>query len=175
MPTRKELLADLRNEIDRLSDTVTNESEALERHGDTQIQAAEIISGALTKASGDVLAAVVIGGFSWLIGRTLIDHIRAINKKTDLIKSIQFLQERHSSLSYEFVVERSSVVGATRDERQSILNELIHDDIVTVVENSDKGETLFIDAANPELIEYWERVDSIKELAIGQHEKLSQE
>jgi hypothetical protein len=182
MPTHKELLEELRNEIEYLSSAVTegsselmSSSEALEKHGRTQLQAAEVISKGLEKAGGDILAAVVVGGFMWLFGQAivlLIDRVREINKKTALIKSIQALQARYSPLSYEFIVERSSVSGASKDERQSILNELLHDDIVTTKE-SEKGEVLSIDPSNPKLIAYWEWIDSIKAEVVKEHRRLS--
>jgi hypothetical protein len=184
MPTRKELLEELRYEIEHLSDTVTDGSdvlaashEALEKHGQTQLQAAEVIFKGLDKVGGDIIAAMFVGGFAWLMGKAivvLIERIREINKKTDMIKSIQKLQAKYSHLSYEFIVERSFAGRASKDERQSILNELIHDEIVTTKE-SESGEVLSIEPDNPKLIEYWEWLDSIRETANKEHQKFSRE
>ena len=89
-----------------------------------------------------------------------------------MINSIQKLQDRYSSLSYEFIVERSYVQGASKDKRQNILNELLHDEIVTAKE-SENGEVLFIDPDNPNLIAYWEWLDSLREIAEKEQGKLS--
>lgn len=69
MPTRKELLEELRNEIGHLSNVVTDGSYdvrasagALEEHGHAQIQAAETIAEGLKEAGGTILVASVVGG-----------------------------------------------------------------------------------------------------------------
>src|SRR5437879_3574880 len=103
MPTRKELLEDLRNEIGYLSSAVTDGSQdvrasagALEEHGHAQIQAAETIAEGLKEAGGAILVGSVVGGLLGLIGNALGDRIREIKMRTDLINSIQSLQARHA-------------------------------------------------------------------------------
>src|SRR5260370_6050659 len=168
MPTRKELLEELSNEIGQLSSAVTDGSQdvrasagALEEHGRAQIQAAETIADGLKEASGEILVASVVGGVLGLLGNALGNRIREINMRTDLIKSIQSLQARHASLSYEFILERSFAQGASKHQRQNDLNELIHDGIVTSMQ-SENGEVFSIDPNNPKLIERQEWLDSIK-------------
>src|SRR5207247_4989565 len=187
MPTRKELLEQLEYEIEQLSGTVTEGSEALatsaealDRHGETQLEAAKIISRGLTSASSEMIGAMFLGGFLWLTGKAvgtvvgaLIDRVREINKKTAMIKSIQTLQGRHAPLTYEFIVERSIAEGASKDERQNILNELLHDGIVSSKVSED-GESLCIESDNPKLKAYWEWLDSMRAAAEEQRKKLSQ-
>lgn len=96
-----------------------------------------------------------------MVGKALGNRIREINMKTDLINSIQSLQARYAFLSYEFILERSFAQGATRDERQNVLNELLHDGIVTS-KQSENGEVFLIEPNNPKLIERQEWLESIK-------------
>ena len=175
MPTRKELLENLQFEIENLSDRVTEGSEALDKQGNTQIQAANIISDGLSGLGGDLIAAAVVGGSLLLAGKAtawVIDELIAIKKKTDMIKSIQKLQDRYSPLSYDFIIERSYVQGTSKDARQSLLNELLHSEIVTT-KNSESGELLSIEPDNPKLIAYWKWLDGLREVAEKEGRKLS--
>src|SRR5260370_35233711 len=128
MPTRKELLEELSNEIGQLSSAVTDGSQdvrasagALEEHGRAQIQAAETIADGLKEASGEVLVASVVGGVLGLLGTALGNRIREINMRTDLLTSIQWLQARTSSLPSQFILERSFAQGEGKDLQQIVL------------------------------------------------------
>jgi hypothetical protein len=175
VPTRKELLENLQFEIENLSNRMTEGSEALQKQGDNQVQAAEIISNGLSNLGGDLIAAAVVGGFLSLAGKAtglIIGQLVEIRRKTDMIKSIQKLQERHAPLSYDFIVERSYVQGASKDVRQNLLNQLLHDEIVTAKE-SENGEVLCIEPNNPKLIAYWDWLDGLRDVVEKQGNKLS--
>lgn len=175
MPTRKELLESLQSEIENLSDRVTEGSEALDKQGDSQIQAAKILSDGLSGLGGDLIAAAVVGGSLLLAGKAIaavIDQLMEVKKKTDMIKSIQKLQERYSPLSYDFIVERSYVQGTSRDVRQSLLNELLHCEIVTA-RKAESGEVLSIEPDNPKLSAYWEWLDGLRGVVEKERGKLS--
>lgn len=168
MPTRKELLEELRSNIGELSDAVQSgstdvraSSEAIQEQAATQVRAADEIARSLKKAGGDIVAAAVVGPFVALIGNAIADRVRQINSRTDLINSILLLQTRHEVLSYDFIVERSFVEGSGREERQNLLNELLLGGIVES-EETEAGERLFIDPANPQLLVYQERLNAAK-------------
>ncbi|MCR4319888.1 MAG: hypothetical protein NUV74_06075 [Candidatus Brocadiaceae bacterium] len=150
---------------------------SLEKHGEAQLQAADIISKSIGKAVDDIIGGVIVGGFLWLCAKgiaALIELVREVSKKTDMILSIQALQKKYPSLSYDFIVERSFVESANKEERQNILNELMHDGIVTS-KNIQMKEILCIEPNNPNLLEYWKWIDSIKEEATKAQHKLSTE
>jgi hypothetical protein len=81
MATQKELLEELGNEIGELSRTVSEDfitsreevtsaiESSLERHGQAQQQAAEVISKSIDNAAGAILGGVVVGGLFWLFGK----------------------------------------------------------------------------------------------------------
>lgn len=159
--------------LERMAETHETSAEALsssidaslERHGQMQWQAAETISKSIDKAVDDIFTGALVGGFVWLLGKGIaasVDRVRKINKKTDMIHSIQDLQKKYPSLSYDFIVVRAYVKETNVEERQNILNELIHEGLVTV-NNSLAKETVYIEPNNPKLLEYWKWLDSIKD------------
>jgi len=193
MATRKELLDELNQQLEKLSDTVGDRSraledsnndlgdahdalrgeighfsnsldESLEKHANAQEKAAQTLSKGLSDLGSDIIGAAVVGGALFLGGKLLtmlIERVQETNRKTEMIKSIQFLQSSMSPLPYSLAIERSSAANATTDQRQSILNELIHDGIVTVKREADV-ETLRIEPDNQKLLEYWDWIESIR-------------
>ena len=204
MPTRKELLEELTDEIERLTDVEQDTTDALQRYADAQndaanrmeraaqeysdaqlessasierasekhsdalIKASENIKSAASDLGSDIVGAAVVGlfGFAFIaLIKTLIESVKELNKKTELINSIVKLQTIHPYLTYHFIIERSYAAGTDREERQTILNGLISEGIITQYKYEENINSLKIESDNPALIDYWERLDEIRNSA----------
>lgn len=183
MPTQKELLGDLRNEMEYLRESVRENSErhsepiqldtggleyilqdavdALRRHEEGMANAVDNFADSIKSGVATLLGGLLIGG---LIGgglALLVKHVKKINQKTSLIKSIQFLQGEHPYLTYNFIIERSNADRANKEERQTILNELIQDGIVTSHQYG-KRKAYEIKPDNPKLLAHWKEANEVQ-------------
>lgn len=186
MPTRSELIDDLREEIEYLNESlresrerhsveVADLTDALYDNTYKQFDPVDLNSASLesaldrnTKAAKGVedailtlLGGLLIGGLVVEVVKAIVKRVREVNKKTSMIRSIQFLQDKHPYLTYNFIVERSSADRANKDERQTILNELIEDGIVTDVRGG-RRNSLEIRDDNTKLADYWQWLDEIR-------------
>ena len=82
-----------------------------------------------------------------------------------MINSIVKLQTIHPYLTYNFIIERSYASDANREDRQTILNGLISDGMITQYRHNTNINALRIDKDNPELKAHWDRVDEIRNSA----------
>jgi len=165
MPTRKELLENLNREMERLTDAEQNNTDALQRYGEGQIQASDNIKKAGRDIAGGLIVSSVISLVSGVVSKGIeqfVERVKEINRKTELINSIIKLQEIHQYLTYRFVIERSYASNTTNEERQTILNGLISDGIVTQYKYNKNIKALRIDEDNPELLAYWEWLDEAR-------------
>lgn len=174
MPTRKQLLEDLQEEMGYLAESVQRNTDIQESPRDVNVSvdtsglnySLDNLSSAIGRGAGAIIAGLFIGGYMYLqaqLVKHLIRNIREMNQKSDMIDSIQSLQEAHPHLTtYEFVVERSYARGAGREKRQNILNGLIADGIVTEISDGEEP-TLVIFPDNPDVIDYWDWVDEVYE------------
>ena len=85
-----------------------------------------------------------------------------IQKKIQMIESIIALQEKFGSMEYDFVARRSFAASSTVEERQTILNGLIFEEIVqeTLV---DDRMLLSIDPESEALNDFWDWLDEMNE------------
>ena len=121
--------------VERLQDSQWQNAESIESaakyHGDALVKASDTIeSAAETLLVGLIGSAVIsltsgivniIGGIAMLAIEQIIERIKEINKKTDMINSILKLQQIHPYLTYRFIIERSYASNADREERQTCL------------------------------------------------------
>lgn len=190
MPTQKELMGDLRNEMEYLRESVRENSEryseplqldtadleyflqdnvdALRSNEQAMADAVDKFADAIKTGVTTLIGGLLIGG---LIGGglfMLVKYLKKINQKTSMIKSIQFLQGEHPYLTYNFIIERSSADRASKEERQTILNELIQDGVVTSYQYG-KSKAYEIKPDNPNLLTHWKKA---KEVQFDVNEKL---
>jgi hypothetical protein len=174
MPTRKETLEDLRYEMERLSDSVQDNTYAQDEPREVNVHVdTSGLDNALSHLGDSIVRAVLtgIGGFiggmllayhqqqEMMVAKLLFKFVRELNRKSEMIDSIQRLQKQEESLSYQFLVDRSYAEGTTKDHRQTILNGLISDGIVTKC-GLDEFE---IDPDGPRLADFRERLDGVWE------------
>ena len=178
MPTQKELMAALRDELRYLKASVLENAKrysqpvqletselayllqdsasAVRGHEKAMADVVDKFAESLQIGIKDLFGELLIGG---LIGggiALLLNHLKMMNQKISMIKSIQFLQTEHPYLTYDFIVERSSANRANKEDRQTILNELIQDGIVTSYQYDDK-KAYEIKPDNPKLSAFWEK------------------
>lgn len=183
MPTQKELMGDLRDEMEYLRESVRENSErhsepiqldtgdleyflqdnvdALRRNEQAMADAVDKFADSLMSGITTLIGGLLIGG---LIGGglvMLVKYLKEINQKISLIKSIQFLQGEHPYLTYNFIIERSSADRANKEERQTILNELIQDGIVTSYQYG-KRKAYKIKPDNPNLLAHWKKAKEVQ-------------
>jgi hypothetical protein len=181
MATRKELMERLESGLERLTEAERDSTDALERYSyshetiaDSMERAAEVNSSAVIKASENIGKAAnnIVGGlFLGLIGlavykavEILAERVEELNKKTDMINAVIKLQKKYPHLSYSFIIERAYVAGSDSEERKTLLNELIDDEIVTSHIQIGGKEIFVINVDNPALKAHWQLVDSIPAL-----------
>ncbi|MFA6459193.1 MAG: hypothetical protein WCV79_02220 [Candidatus Paceibacterota bacterium] len=159
MPTHKELLAQLTEKLELVSDKMSGpvilDSSSLEK--------------SLEKKAHDNRGYAVLGLVAAVLAsrrarnEMIREEIREINKKTSLFNSISCLGDSHERLTYDFIVERAYVEGTDQEERRTILNGLIIEGIVTEY-NIDEELYYKIDDDKPEVIDWRERIDRIRKL-----------
>ncbi|MEX0812268.1 MAG: hypothetical protein WD048_08625 [Chitinophagales bacterium] len=138
---------------------------ASERHSDALNKASENVSSAASTLGGMIFGSVVIGLFGLAFGaiiKILIEEVLELNKKTELIQSIIKLQTIHPYLTYRFIIERSYAKETNREQRQTILNGLISEGIITKYKYKGNINALTIEKDNPALIEYWKRLEEMR-------------
>jgi hypothetical protein len=192
MATRKELLEDLNAEMDRLSTAVSEGAEdlssvtdaaasrldeSLRMHSQEQRKNAASLARGISQAGDSLVAAaavLVVGGIVNTIvagiGRAValvleevIDLIKEEGERTQMINSIRALQENYPRMSYKFLIKRTFVSRTGRRQRETILNGLISDGIVTTNRTDGQAEWFTIEEDNPALIDHWERIDAVRE------------
>ena len=161
MPTRKELLEQLRDNIGDLSTAVGSGSEALHEQASLQARAAEGLGKQIKEAGRDLVGAAIVGPIAAMVAEATAREVRRINSITEMINSVLLLQAHHDHLSYDFIIERSFVEGAGKEEKQNRLNELILGGAVES-EETDSGERFFIDVKNPQLLEWQRKIEALK-------------
>jgi len=136
--------------------------EALESHG----QAAENLGRDIKKSGanievGLIVSSVLLAGayfFSTILTR--INERSIANKQfVQMFDLVVCLFEKYESeLSYEFVLERSYAEDTTTEERQTLLNGLIH---YGVIEDNYDGEAdmLYLDPSSPHILELYDYLE----------------
>lgn len=143
----------LQYEIERLNESEQRQTNALNENSRILIETSNDIKDVFT----NLIGAIFLGG----ILSALLQKAKEINMKTELIKSILKMQEKHENLRYEYILERSYAENANKEDRQNIINGLIYDGILT--ESQIEGDTILkIHNDNPELLSYWQWLDSFR-------------
>lgn len=192
MATRKELLEDLTEEVGRLSSAVADNTwdlsssnaaaagrveDALRRHGHDQRASSESLARGIEQAGGSLVAAAVVFAVGGVVNTIVAGVVRAIEgvieeivyrireegERSQMINSIRALQESYPRMSYTFLVKRTFVSRTGRRQRETILNGLICDGIVTTNFDQNNAEWFSVEDDNPALIEHWERLEEMQE------------
>lgn len=209
MPTRKEILEALAENLDGLSDRMGESSDryrdaadgfsdganrmadasdrlaeqveytfngvsislenAADRHGKSIEKAGSDFVAGLVGGAAVLAGGMIVGGVLKIFGDLFLvlkEQAEETQKKINMIESIMALQNKYGPMEYDFVAQRSFAVSSTLEERQTILNGLIFDEIVQ--EAAVDGRMLLsIDPEGEALTDFWEWLD-------GVNEKLSQ-
>lgn len=188
MPTRKELLELLGENVEGLSDEMSGYADAHRDAAEAIYQAAErnrdaadnfssasdVIATSAKNLGGDLIAAtaVLAGGligaavvnlYGNMIGDVvpiLFERAMEVRRKTQMIESILALQERNKRLTYDLVLERAFAQSSDMEMRRTILNELIFEDIA----EQNKGDFIYIDPEGEALNDYWTWLAEIRDI-----------
>ncbi len=107
------------------------------------------IADAINNLGGAILPGLLAGGLLGSLFQSrnqseakaldlMMELVREFRQKSGMINSIEHLQKTRDKLTYELILERAAVKGATEQDRKDILNELINEEIV--LEVADEGE-----------------------------------
>lgn len=193
MPTRKELLEALTDNVEGLSGEILDSTDTLSDSTDRMVEATDrmtenveyYVNGvrvslddaagrhgkSIEKAGGDILvgliggAAVLAGGLA--IGgliKVAMQRSKEACQRIQIIDSIISLHDTHGAMDYDFVVARSYAVDTTSEERQTMINGLMYEGII--IETQIDGQMkLIVDEDSDALDAHWEWLEELAESA----------
>lgn len=186
MATRKELLEELDDSIDVLTDTLDDQGMVYEaasyRMSDAADRLSVVVNGhaielnnvatSVKSAGSDIRDGLIVGAVLTIAGGVItafangismavqasMEALLDLRKRNEMISSIDTLSETHPRITYGLAVERSYAYNSDREERMNLLNGLIRDGIAEYY--FVRGEE-YVRLVEDAVKEHYERVDRV--------------
>lgn len=185
MPTRKELLGDLSENVEGLTgdirdgaetyaasaDRIAEASEtfeltvngarvaldeAAEKHGRSLERAASDVAGGLIVSSIINVGGTAIGG----IVKLALERQKEAVQRIQIIDSVVKLHDTHGPMDYDFLVKRSFAPNTGKKKRRTLINGLICEGIL-YEEQIDGAMMVLLDEDSDALNAHWDWIDSL--------------
>ncbi|SEN54948.1 hypothetical protein SAMN04488077_12023 [Roseovarius tolerans] len=171
MPTRKELLEDLNDNVEGLSGEILDSAEAYSNSADRIAEAKEKHGRSIKRAASDIEGGLVVSGVLHLLGAVFgaaaqaAPLIRENNieaaQRIQIIGSVLDLIDAQGPLDYEYLVKRSYAQDTRKGDRRTLINGLIWEGIL--YEEEVDGVMLVHVADDSDALEaYWDWLDKME-------------